>query len=341
MLHRLMPLSTFPITTHQALPQHLRFGQGQDIFVRRHVDTTAQSPIRFSARISPNAMHCAVTSFERETGFPDLALTSRKIEEAVAQAIEQVCQEKDIKVLYAGYDPTCSVARGVAVPGSDLDGLTIVVNKKARPFKKTLVQRLSYEPAYRQLIAFNPKSDDSQGIKVINTREIDIYKNHILKREAVAPAKDWDAICRVRQFMALVAYGKPLREDYPIKWKDLAELNQKDSRREPDYYSPLLKRPPKAKYIYRQRLAELYPTLTLAEKWIIIKTQQDNTARRYQPKLQPSVPLEFSPQHDYYAELCSLRDKGLLIQLDPESPELIAAWSPLYIGQEIELESRL
>lgn len=69
-----------------------------------------------------------VKEFERITGFPDLKEVSKNIEQSSLNAVKRMAKERDLKVVFAGYDKNCSVGQGFALPGSDLDAFLIVVD---------------------------------------------------------------------------------------------------------------------------------------------------------------------------------------------------------------------
>ena len=68
-------------------------------------------------------------AFEKFTGFPDLKAVSNRIEnEFINQVYSSISKvSPGLKVIAAGYDPTCSVALGKAFPGSDLDKAFVVL----------------------------------------------------------------------------------------------------------------------------------------------------------------------------------------------------------------------
>ena len=57
----------------------------------------------------------------QETGFPDMEKTSELIVQNVTEALKEASKVSGVDVLLAGYNPTCSVANGHALPGSDFD----------------------------------------------------------------------------------------------------------------------------------------------------------------------------------------------------------------------------
>jgi len=77
-----------------------------------------------------------IEHYKSLTGFPDLQRVSSKVERAFVDAVdkaEEFLQDEypqnadAYEVLWAGYDGVCSVAKGRAFPGSDLDKAFVVI----------------------------------------------------------------------------------------------------------------------------------------------------------------------------------------------------------------------
>lgn len=71
-----------------------------------------------------------IRHYQELTGFPNLHEVSRRIKRTFVNAVEQ--SERDLShgkydVLVAGYDGVCSVGRGKAFPGSDLDKAYVIL----------------------------------------------------------------------------------------------------------------------------------------------------------------------------------------------------------------------
>ena len=71
-----------------------------------------------------------INHYEELTGFPNLQEVSRRIQREFLRAVEQ--SQRDLSyskydVLLAGYDGVCSVGRGKAFPGSDLDKAYVIL----------------------------------------------------------------------------------------------------------------------------------------------------------------------------------------------------------------------
>lgn len=71
-----------------------------------------------------------VDYYKSVTGFPNLSQVSENIEREFIRSINTVSEsfgDYDYSVVAAGYDETCSVGRGRALPGSDLDKAFIIL----------------------------------------------------------------------------------------------------------------------------------------------------------------------------------------------------------------------
>lgn len=72
-----------------------------------------------------------LTAYSEKTGFPDMKKTSALIRTNAVEALREAENQTGIKALMAGYNPTCSVAIGKALPGSDLDTLFVCTEKSS------------------------------------------------------------------------------------------------------------------------------------------------------------------------------------------------------------------
>lgn len=69
-----------------------------------------------------------IEHYKELTGFPDLKKVSEKIKQEFVRAVKKTEQQSpQYKVLQMGYDGVCSVAKGKAFPGSDLDKSYIII----------------------------------------------------------------------------------------------------------------------------------------------------------------------------------------------------------------------
>lgn len=69
-----------------------------------------------------------VSYFRNLTSFPYLRKTSDLIEQQYIRVMKSL-KTSDAEAIFAGYDPTCSVGLGHALPGSDLDKAYVILRK--------------------------------------------------------------------------------------------------------------------------------------------------------------------------------------------------------------------
>lgn len=144
------------------------------------------------------------------TGFPNLAKVSDKIEKEFIVGIKKSCAEiPNAECLAAGYDETCSVGKGKAFPGSDLDKAFIILNGSydnnlqedeeiVNRFKSNLWNNIDQRIlSFNHDISFPTVYTDNQLFKVLDaikskTAELDIdkrYLNQLMDEEFVNLAK--------------------------------------------------------------------------------------------------------------------------------------------------------
>lgn len=74
-----------------------------------------------------------VDIFCKETGFPNLKKVTETMEGEILKCAEKLSSAIKAPLLFAGYDKNCSMGRGLALPGSDCDGLFFVFGKNSAP----------------------------------------------------------------------------------------------------------------------------------------------------------------------------------------------------------------
>lgn len=62
------------------------------------------------------------------TGFPDLEKANGKIRTESCLSLERASKKSGTPILWSGYHKNCSLAKGLAFPGSDLDGWSVIVD---------------------------------------------------------------------------------------------------------------------------------------------------------------------------------------------------------------------
>lgn len=100
--------------------------------------------------------------YKELTGFPDLQLVSQKIEDEFKKAIHKTegnLHGDEYRCISAGYDDTCSVGKGYALPGSDLDKAYIILKGgSSEKEDKKIVEKFSgelWENTDQRLLSYN------------------------------------------------------------------------------------------------------------------------------------------------------------------------------------------
>lgn len=71
-----------------------------------------------------------IDEFCSMTGFPDFKKTKKNIESEISNSIHKLAKEENFKIEFIGYDSNCSVGRNLPIPGSDCDGLFMIIDPK-------------------------------------------------------------------------------------------------------------------------------------------------------------------------------------------------------------------
>jgi len=239
---------------------------------------------------------------ERATGFPDLQEVSRKMLEHVRASLIAAEAETGIKVLYAGFDPYCSVGRGLALPRSDIDFLHVIVPEGAvkEAFFQSFEGSMSRKPwlvnlegikAQRVVLNFddltvptNPQSDDER------------QKHYLL----TVVSRSLHGAGGKGQILTDPTCLEELRSKIP--W-DLDSANQRT----------LETMASKPKLLTRQPLVRAYPTLSLAEQKIVWRLIETN------PDCDDTSFLDLADNNPDLTTIRSLHQKGLLVEIDPAS----------------------
>lgn len=103
-----------------------------------HYNTIRAKNLEFLDRVTnSDEKRKFIEHYKELTGFPDLKKVSEKIESEFVRAVKKVeSYSPHYKVLQTGYDGVCSVAKGKAFPGSDLDKAYIIIKGDSEyPFR--------------------------------------------------------------------------------------------------------------------------------------------------------------------------------------------------------------
>ncbi|MGE0491103.1 MAG: hypothetical protein AB7S38_17985 [Vulcanimicrobiota bacterium] len=268
---------------------------------------------------------------EAATGFPDLQLVSHRMLDHVRDSLKAAAKETGIPVLYAGYDPYCSVGRGLALPKSDVDFLHIIIadGQDKERFFASFQQALAKEPLV-----------DLQGIQaqqaVFGLDELDptpIGDNPRPKWEQLMTkllSRSLHGADGRGQLLADPAWAAELRQRVP------ASLDSQDQK-------VMLAMPAKPKHEARLPLAEAYPGLSRAEQkmvWRIIDNDPDEVDMSF---------LDLTADNPNLPIIESLADKGLLVKVetgDPVYQASVAKWrhtfrdSPAWLEELNKMDAR-
>ncbi len=78
----------------------------------------------------PDEQKAFVQKYKELTGFPDLNLVNSKMRQEMVKSINYFAENTSSIPLYAGFNSSCSTAKNLALPGSDMDGMAILINTK-------------------------------------------------------------------------------------------------------------------------------------------------------------------------------------------------------------------
>lgn len=172
------------------------------------------------------------------TGFPNLEKIAENIDNEILKNISIMSHNGNNKALFAGYNSNSSIGRKMALPGSDCDGLFIVVEKHLSEkvnkgiLGESINQRLvlttgtHYPEVFSidDIIAAIQKSEVAFR-KIVNEEKIKLYESNILYKgndhikaaafnidiaSQIENIHDKDMICEAAFFVELLRSGKVL-----------------------------------------------------------------------------------------------------------------------------------
>lgn len=94
------------------------------------INPEVEKYIKIFENLSTASKRKFVKEFCNQTGFPDLKKVKEVMDSEIVNVTERLCSNAGYKPLFIGYSSSCSLGRAVAIPGSDCDGLFVVVDKK-------------------------------------------------------------------------------------------------------------------------------------------------------------------------------------------------------------------
>ena len=136
-----------------------------------------------------------VEYYKRVTGFPDLQKVSWKIKSEFVHAADKTqrdLKDSKFKVTQAGYDGVCSVGRGKAFPGSDLDKAYVII--KGSGYSSEDIDAVNqfkgglWKNTDQRLLSYN--HDDAAFPQVYTESQVDwlVESAEIKKRSRIAGA---------------------------------------------------------------------------------------------------------------------------------------------------------
>ena len=179
-----------------------------------------------------------VDEYCKFSGFPNLCEVTAKIDSDILNNVNKMCKNGDNTALFAGYNINSSVGRNMAFPGSDCDGLFVVVEK---PLSEKVNFGILGESINQRLVSTTgehypevyPVSDILKAIeksetvfrKSVTEEKLELYKsnllydgnNHIKAAQfnidianGIENIYDKDMVCRAAFFAELLRAGKVL-----------------------------------------------------------------------------------------------------------------------------------
>lgn len=267
-----------------------------------------------------------VQRFREETGFPDLAETSRRIHTNLTEALVQTEQARGLKVLLATYDPYCSVALGTALPGSDVDSLFVLLlnshptafgnRENIRGLETGYIRALTMGFKQTLLAKVSPAllSKDFDGLQIDILSEDELYDTY-------------------RSVLARTLGTKLNTETLVLNRlrPDVIHFFRTTGNR-PDESSYSLK----IKHQLRQNMMRKFPELETAEQYLLVKIVQlgvrKGTAKHNLMADKPGNP--------FHSILQRLEAAGLVTKLSNRPSHFLAPWMPNH-SEEAVLEMDL
>lgn len=162
---------------------------GDDKFDFDNCNRIREYNLSFLDRLVGEDKRYFINHYKRLTGFPDLQQVSNNIKNEFVKAVEK--SEKDLyydkyKVLLAGYDGVCSVARGKAFPGSDLDKAYVIIKGTGNPYDDiesvNQFKGRIWENTDQRLLSYN--HDDAAFPQVYTKNQIEKLTEAVDKKDA-------------------------------------------------------------------------------------------------------------------------------------------------------------
>lgn len=245
-----------------------------------------------------------VSEYQHATGFPNMEVTASLIVSHFQKAIIEAAAALRTQIVFAGYDPTCSVAKGKALPGSDVDFMTVVVEEDdphlSRQLYAETVTRL--DPRIADMRSLTPYS-------IVNVNRLLVYEPDFLApngRYIMNAGIPWSPRLVdhevATEIISQIQEGAILIDDLTTGLK--GAFAGKKVQNFVDRHSINVGKE-KNKYQERAKLCAEFPDLSTGEQFVIIRILQD---------VNEGIPLDLwiSSKNPHSEILTQLVSKGIL-----------------------------
>ena len=272
-----------------------------------------------------------VSRFIEKTAFPDLSVVSKRIQAHATEILLNVATEMGLIVRYSGFDRDCSVGRGVALPGSDLDHWLVLFEGKHEAPSPTRFQRW-WNPArqYEMLReteghevqreferklkgALDPDIIDFRGGGTLGSLRLLAYNSEKYSGspDEGIPAEldiEDEILFLSKQGIDLVGTSNEILSFLSSRSGRFRSIAEKIGESSP------LNLPSKLKHQARARLISEFENLSLEEKAFVIEIFRSPCGVENRP---PWLNGKIEPEQE--AIVASLTSRGLLYCIDPRS----------------------
>lgn len=252
-----------------------------------------------------------VQSFCNETGFPNTRKTSELIASHVSDVISRCADSLGVTIAYSGFSEKCSVGKGIALPGSDLDFLTIMIRENdadTQELDRRIVQNL------------DPRLTDSSIATGISTKnDIEHFVQHLIQNENKTIYdklydQGWSEgkIYYASEMITNIRVGQDLINTLDRDEQEHFE-SVKDSSKERNRVEDIFN--DNSKHNKRQNMLKTFKKLSLDEQFVIVRILQIRSE---------AIALDITGNGPHADTLLSLQQKGLL---SFERDQLKAPWA--------------
>lgn len=146
----------------------LKYENAQSKYIRKNVtdgktfqeiideNKEAQQFARQLEKLTPSQQEETVKMYSQQTGFPNLKEVRTNMEKEVVSALHEMAEKENFQVKFIGYDKNCSLGRTLALPGSDVDALYMIIDYKDKPDWFSGAMRWKYKDLVNQRLVNTP-----------------------------------------------------------------------------------------------------------------------------------------------------------------------------------------